>query len=801
MNTLLMSDNIRKRLQDPFVAEWALCKLENERKADAPGAAETERFLFDDETIRRLVALDDRETLTTMFTRLSPERFQGVTDMLIDCWPAWQDVLACWSAPVIARYAPDAAVNLFTEYLASQPIGNDFNKTAGVINAMKLLHSPTSRDLAQRMIASKAESGDGFPSPLGVAEAIHLAWIHELPILDDLVIDLATAPRKVAVMNKVLSHVYHVFTDGLPFFDHIAELRAGETKQTFTSLAALFEPGAPLDELDRLVSNAEQTDLDGAFAFLRMKCSDRDYRPLTTVRRLMANRAALVQQEVKPALIQFFLAIGAASWLTVAGNYSHLTLEECIRVMASDIRRMPNYRDLLSHIRTYPDEIAAPAVLRELANARNHCGAIHLAKLMGDLALDAFIPSLIAFLKEDSGDFVFEEAIAALSRFGEEAERAVLDSWASASEQRRTASLAVLENVGGEATVAHLLDIFPSMRNDRQEMWCEAAARVPDIRLLDVLEPELRRKHPVIDRAYVLISAALNEERIALPDVRDRVLAGEMRKAEQRRSFGMDRVGPGVLRMELRCRACGDINVYEVGNLFLSPEAPTERAYIGDDLACLSCGEWDCLDIAGTASFALMAELIRIAAAKKSGRDMETSVKLVTGRLADGQLVPVGRAIELYKEAIEKHPDSLVDTLSLGNCYETVGRRRQAEACFRECLRIDPTCPEAAYGLARILRDTGRRADAFQVLDAALKHKDRWRFYRLTNTTPREFTETLLELHADLAPGPRRISSAPPLKGLVSIVGKRSNRNKVSPNEPCPCGSGKKHKKCCGRMA
>lgn len=31
------------------------------------------------------------------------------------------------------------------------------------------------------------------------------------------------------------------------------------------------------------------------------------------------------------------------------------------------------------------------------------------------------------------------------------------------------------------------------------------------------------------------------------------------------------------------------------------------------------------------------------------------------------------------------------------------------------------------------------------------------------------------------------------------IIGKRISKNKVGRNDPCPCGSGKKYKKCCGR--
>lgn len=29
----------------------------------------------------------------------------------------------------------------------------------------------------------------------------------------------------------------------------------------------------------------------------------------------------------------------------------------------------------------------------------------------------------------------------------------------------------------------------------------------------------------------------------------------------------------------------------------------------------------------------------------------------------------------------------------------------------------------------------------------------------------------------------------------------RNTEKKIGPNDPCPCGSGKKYKKCCGRTA
>jgi len=51
------------------------------------------------------------------------------------------------------------------------------------------------------------------------------------------------------------------------------------------------------------------------------------------------------------------------------------------------------------------------------------------------------------------------------------------------------------------------------------------------------------------------------------------------------------------------------------------------------------------------------------------------------------------------------------------------------------------------------------------------------------------------------APGPRRVSLS---RGDIRQAGVTTQKRqgvKVGRNDPCPCGSGKKYKKCCGREA
>ncbi len=88
MSELLKSDNIRRKIQDPTVARWVLDRLEDKKKSGAPDVTELERSLFDDVTIRRLLDAGDVDVLTRMFNLLSWERFQCVTDVLVERWPA-----------------------------------------------------------------------------------------------------------------------------------------------------------------------------------------------------------------------------------------------------------------------------------------------------------------------------------------------------------------------------------------------------------------------------------------------------------------------------------------------------------------------------------------------------------------------------------------------------------------------------------------------------------------------------------------------------------------------------------------
>lgn len=63
---------------------------------------------------------------------------------------------------------------------------------------------------------------------------------------------------------------------------------------------------------------------------------------------------------------------------------------------------------------------------------------------------------------------------------------------------------------------------------------------------------------------------------------------------------------------------------------------------------------------------------------------------------------------------------------------------------------------------------------------------------------PAKREEIIVHMAAGIVRAYRYFRSHRPRAGRVARGGPYSNRRKIGRNEPCPCGSGKKHKRCCG---
>jgi len=240
--------------------------------------------------------------------------------------------------------------------------------------------------------------------------------------------------------------------------------------------------------------------------------------------------------------------------------------------------------------------------------------------------------------------------------------------------------------------------------------------------------------------------------------------------------------------MKLKCSLCSDENVYEVRNVYVSSEKEDPSTIIGDDLECLSCGKIAEMELTGEGYMALMAELVKLGASNDGGEGSESPIKYVSSRLADGTVTSIGKSIEIYEEKLRHDPDNPEYLISLGNIYRHVNKKQAAERYYSRCIAVNPHCAEAWWALANVQESSGNFSEAFRYLEEGLNYRDSWRFYRLTKETPDEFgnkyCQTYNNLRTVLGIGDEPHPSS-------------AKRSKIGRNEPCPCGSGKKYKKCC----
>lgn len=312
--------------------------------------------------------------------------------------------------------------------------------------------------------------------------------------------------------------------------------------------------------------------------------------------------------------------------------------------------------------------------------------------------------------------------------------------------------------------------------------------------------------------------------------------------------------------LTLICGVCGASGRYKVGTVLLNPmKAKASKA---EDIAdavgftgyfrCRKCdagGPWK-LPVETTAYLTMMLML---------SVDGAEDVPLIPGCIAtfDKRTFRYATEGEAHlKQLIDREPQRAFLWVRLGNLYSHASVHDRAEKAYRRALELDPEDIEAHAMLGDLLVETGRRLEAVPNWHAVLRNvREAHQLNKdLRRNLARRAIEQLLAAHAeskgqiDLLPtvdpeeyakhradGPEVVelrefdlgSEAgieelcgmfvePPRRrdrGLFrrprrrvaeasdEYVAAPLRRTAVAPgrNDPCPCGSGHKYKKCCGR--
>jgi tetratricopeptide (TPR) repeat protein len=275
------------------------------------------------------------------------------------------------------------------------------------------------------------------------------------------------------------------------------------------------------------------------------------------------------------------------------------------------------------------------------------------------------------------------------------------------------------------------------------------------------------------------------------------------------------------LNLRLKCTACGAERPHFVKKIYCDlgtldrRQAGEETTYsefiIPQRITCPKCGAVDQYELGGHARLVLTAEMMARTARHELGSEGDDNEgPLIFQRFmvgGDREMHPYD-ARDMYRAQVEAEPESAELRMRYGNVLMFLGYPDEGVEQLQAALKYEPANIEAAYHLGNAMWKVGNLEEARKQFDYVLKSP-------FNNALPREqhheFVVSASEALRDLAgptpswaaheQKPTRTAATLPLGTSSPLAAKRvSNRvEKVGRNEPCPCGSGKKYKKCHGR--
>ena len=780
----------QNKLYDPIVMEWALLRY---RHADLRGSdkcCEMERLWFHDLILSRWLDSHDHDILANMFRTLPARLFINLKQAVLSRWMGWSGSLGSCATPVLAKCAPEEAVPLLCRHIEES--ASDLDKTLAVFLCLGDLPPPAARELLDKAMLSMARFDDeDIGKAILIQTLLQPASLHNEEYFWELVkICGRIAPLDKGRITQTLKAIFLALAGNDALMTLAEHSFQSDGDFSYSGLAALFHSDAPLKECDSLV--IEPASWPRAKALLETHGNSPAVAKAATVCRVFEE-----QTEIDHSVLTSFAVASVLNAYEIDKiAVDSLSLEQTLDLLSLNVPKCRHFEQLAQRLGDFEKQAVAQAISDRLPALADKWGSLHLAKMAGHLRLDATAASLLDCLTEETGDYLCETASDALARLGESAASIVVERWDGLDSSQQIYGRSLLEDIGGETACQFALNRFNELfHNDHQE-WCKLIEAYPDVRTIRLIEPELNRKQPAIDECYYFLCMLAGEEPVGLEAVRDRVWRHRRHILDHRANFEAGNFGAlfETLTLTLRCEKCGEVNRYDVKSVVYGKSASDAAVFVRDDIRCACCGQWADFELTTEAYMQMSAALLVRAAGRKTESDDADSHELI--QFIDvhhrWQTRPAPEVMAELKSAAEKYPDNIVNHLRLARLQYVFGRRGRAEECYQAALRLEPNSMEAGLGLAQILSDGGQQSEAFDRLCQMLDAKNDWRFFRTDELSPKsladEFARLFNKLHGDLRVRHRPLLHATALE----------SRRKVGRNDPCPCGSGAKYKKCCG---
>jgi hypothetical protein len=777
----------RNKLDDPVLMTWALRRYEHAQARCRDLSRSMEEAWFDDLTLRRWIDANDRGILTELFRVLPVRRFSNLKPAIVKRWEAWSGPLAYHSKTVLLESPMEEVLPLFARHIQGNLL--DAHKTLAVIDSVIGFPESIGRQLRNDVTVRVSELKDRSVTKQMLLQALlRPTAALDLGALVPLTDMCARAVRGGQDdVDRLLKAICFALFGNAALLDYAKYLIESANAQPFRLLQPLFTDGAPLEECDRILANTDPW--PGAKELLEKHGS---VSAATEIALPIIKIIQSIDGAEDDNMACFAVAASLSAFERDEIDADRFSMEDALTVLTLDLPDNRHLRGLKHRLGAFAPKDVARAVSERMPTVRDAWGGIHLASLAGELRLVDAIPILIDSLGRERGDFLCEAAQKSLVRIGEPAQLALIAQWDEFDTSQKIYGRGALEQIGGQHAREFAIERFRELFHDDIGSWCALAEAAPDERSIALLEPELRRKQTEIDESFYCLCVLTGREPVNLKDIRKRLMEHRQRILKRQSDFaaGNFRRLSDTVTLALKCERCGDVNRYEVKDIVAGRTEPA--FFVCDEFPCASCGEWPNFEFTTEAYMAMMAAMITLAADKEAAKDERKGPLRLVAVNYRWERRPAPEVMAELKTAVAENPENIVNQLRLGRFQYVFNRRRQAAKCYSRALEIDPDSMEAGLGMAHVIADNGDQKCAYDMLSAMLERKGKWRFFRVDELGPQGLAEDFARLYNEL-------QSALRLRGrpLLHTSFLQSNA-KVGRNVPCPCGSGKKYKKCCG---
>jgi len=416
-------------------------------------------------------------------------------------------------------------------------------------------------------------------------------------------------------------------------------------------------------------------------------------------------------------------------------------------------------------------------------------------RILGMLKDERAIRDLVEFFKSKGSDKALDECIKALTQMGGYLVNYLDKNFDQLNQDQQSEILFALENIPTEETADLLLRYWDRLWSIDKETFLYALEGVASKRFIDPLRKELREGEMLEDEVFYLLCHIHGVDDVLLPKI-EKEITERQKEVEKRwdvlEGGDLSHLLNRVVQVELKCRQCGKSYYYDIENIY-AVSGEKEEPRIWDKIVCKNCRAINQYEITTKGRLAIISQLALMTGLSEKGklRPEESPIKFAEAGLIDGRRMSFDDVLKYYKKGVQKAPNDPALRVGYGNVLMKVGREEEAVSQYQEALRLDPLAVEAYCSLGEYEADKGNPSGACEYFKKATERIHTGHYYRTKEVDQLKEAAVLNLEHFEeiIGKGSQRMSSAPS-QGIVK-------REKVGRNDPCPCGSGKKYKKCC----